>query len=349
MATTRTGMVSLTAVFDDVKIDGTTVNHAYLHNLDNFMRLVLGPGDSITVYKANMIIPQVAENQTKSGSCPIPEVCPCCGSRLQTRKSSGGTQQLYCENEACPARLMRKFVHFCSKTRMEIEGLAEQTLETFVQHGWVQNFGDLYELERHKDEIIATPGFGEKSFARLQKAVDQRRTCTLNRFIAALGIPEVGRHAGRILNRYFSGSWEAFEQAIQTGFDFTQLKDFGQVMHDNIYAWYNDAEEAKLWRPALKHITFLKEETTMSETMNNPFAGKTVVATGKLENYTRDGIQMKLLSLGAKPAGSVSKKTDYLIVGENAGSKLSKAQSLGVATLTEQEFLQMLADAGIEA
>ena len=244
---------------------------------------------------------------------------------------------------------MRKFVHFCSKTRMEIEGLAEQTLETFVQHGWVQNFGDLYELERHKDEIIATPGFGEKSFARLQKAVDQRRTCTLNRFIAALGIPEVGRHAGRILNRYFSGSWEAFEQAIQTGFDFTQLKDFGQVMHDNIYAWYNDAEEAKLWRPALKHITFLKEETTMSETMNNPFAGKTVVATGKLENYTRDGIQMKLLSLGAKPAGSVSKKTDYLIVGENAGSKLSKAQSLGVATLTEQEFLQMLADAGIEA
>lgn len=349
VATTRTGMVSLTAVFDDVKIDGTTVNHAYLHNLDNFMRLALGPGDSITVYKANMIIPQVAENQTKSGNCPIPEVCPCCGSRLQTRKSSGGTQQLYCENEACPARLMRKFVHFCSKTRMEIEGLAEQTLETFVQHGWVQNFGDLYELERHKDEIIATPGFGEKSFARLQKAVDQRRTCTLNRFIAALGIPEVGRHAGRILNRYFSGSWEAFEQAIQTGFDFTQLKDFGQVMHDNIYAWYNDAEEAKLWRPALKHITFLKEETTMSETMNNPFAGKTVVATGKLENYTRDGIQMKFLSLGAKPAGSVSKKTDYLIVGENAGSKLSKAQSLGVATLTEQEFLQMLADAGIEA
>ena len=159
----------------------------------------------------------------------------------------------------------------------------------------------------------------------------------------------MGRQAGRILNRYFSGSWEAFEQAIQTGFDFTQLKDFGQVMHDNIYAWYNNAEEAKLWRPALKHITFLKEETTISETLNNPFAGKTVVATGKLENYTRDGIQMKLLSLGAKPAGSVSKKTDYLIVGENAGSKLSKAQSLGVATLTEQQFLDMLENAGIEA
>ena len=131
--------------------------------------------------------------------------------------------------------------------------------------------------------------------------------------------------------------------------DFTQLEDFGQVMNDNIYCWYSDEEEAKLWRPALNHITFLKEETTMPEAQNNPFAGKTVVATGKLENYTRDGIQMKLLSLGARPASSVSKKTDYLIVGENAGSKLTKAQTLGVTTLTEQQFLQMLADAGIEA
>ena len=121
------------------------------------------------------------------------------------------------------------------------------------------------------------------------------------------------------------------------------------MMNDNIYCWYSDKEEAKLWRPALNHITFLKEETTMPEAQNNPFAGKTVVATGKLENYTRDGIQMKLLSLGARPASSVSTKTDYLIVGENAGSKLTKAQTLGVTTLTEQQFLQMLADAGIEA
>lgn len=349
VATTRTGMISLTAVFDDVVIDGTTVNHAYLHNLDNFTRLALGPGDTISVYKANMIIPQIAENKTISGGCPLPDVCPCCGSTLVVRQSSGGTRQLYCDNEACPARLVRKFVHFCSKTRMEIKGLDEQTLTTFVQHGWVKDYGDLYELERHKEEILKTPGFGEKSFARLQKAVDERRTCTLNQFIAALGIPEVGRHAGRILNRKFGGSWDAFERAILDQFDFTQLEDFGQVMNDNIYCWYSDKEEAKLWRPALNHITFLKEETTMPEAQNNPFAGKTVVATGKLENYTRDGIQMKLLSLGARPASSVSTKTDYLIVGENAGSKLTKAQTLGVTTLTEQQFLQMLADAGIEA
>ena len=344
VATTRTGMVSLTGVFDDVEIDGTIVNHAYLHNLDIFMQLAPGPGDKISVYKANMIIPQIAENHTKSGGCPIPSVCPCCGEMLTIHISPGGTRQLYCENRDCPARLVRKFVHFCSKTRMEIEGLAEQTLETFVQRGWVKNFGDLYELERHKADIIACPGFGEKSFARLQAAIDKRRTCTLNQFIAAVGIPEVGRHAGRILNRHFGGDWNAFEQAIQEGYNFTQLQDFGKVMHDNIYAWYNNAEEAKLWRPVLNHITFLKEDTTMSENLNNnPFAGKTVVATGKLENYTRDSIQMKLLELGAKPASSVSKKTDYLIVGEKAGSKLDKAKSLGVKILTEEEFEYMLA------
>ena len=344
VATTRTGMVSLTGVFDDVEIDGTTVNHAYLHNLDIFQQLALGPGDKISVYKANMIIPQIAENHTRSGGCPIPTVCPCCGEMLIIHMSPGGTQQLYCKNLDCPARLVRKFVHFCSKTRMEIEGLAEQTLETFVQRGWVKNFGDLYELERHKADIIACPGFGEKSFARLQAAINKRRTCTLNQFIAALGIPEVGRHAGRILNRHFGGDWDAFEQAIQEGYDFTQLQDFGKVMHDNIYAWYNNAEEARLWRPALDHITFLKEDTTMSENLNNnPFAGKTVVATGKLENYTRDGIQMKLLELGAKPASSVSKKTDYVIAGEKAGSKLDKAKSLGVKVLTEEEFEYMLA------
>ena len=346
VATTRTGMVSLTAVFDDVEIDGATVNHAYLHNYDIFMDLALGPGDKISVYKANMIIPQIAENHTKSGASCVPLVCPCCGETLTLHKSPGGTRQLYCENPNCSARLVRKVVHFCSKTRMEIEGLAEQTLETFIQRGWVKDFGDLYELERYREEMIAAPGFGEKSFERIQAAVNKSRTRTLNQFIAALGIPMVGRHAGRELNRHFHGSWEAFEQAIQNGFDFTTLTDFGQVMHDNIYTWYADEAEARLWRPALKHITFEKEREDMSSS-ENPFAGKVVVATGKLENYTRDGIQMKLLSLGAKPTSSVSKKTDYLIVGENAGSKLSKAQSLGVKTLTEQDFEQMLADAGI--
>jgi len=344
LATTRTGMVSITGLFDPISIDGTLVSRAYLHNLDIFDEFQFGIGDEISVYKANMIIPQIADNKTQSNTYMLPMTCPCCGKPLTVKYTSGGTRQLYCGNPHCAAKLVQKFAHFCEKTRMNIEGLSATTLEKLIGHGWVHNFGDLYELERHREEIIKTEGFGEKSFERLQAAIEKSRCCTLAKFIAGLGIPMVGRHAGRDLDRYFHGSWAEFEAAILNGFDFTQLPDFGETMHNNIYTWYADAQEAKLWRPLLRKIQFeTKENLTMETTMNNPFAGKTVVATGKLEHYTRDGIQEKLISLGAHPSGAVSKKTDYLIVGEKAGSKLTKAQQLGVKTLTEQEFEDMLA------
>lgn len=343
VAVTRTGMVSLTGIFEPVSIDGTQVSRAYLHNYENYLDLALGRGDKIRVYKANMIIPQIAENLNKTGTCCVPLNCPCCGKMLSFRKSSGGIRQLFCENPHCSAKLVRKFVHFCEKTRMNIEGLSEKTLEQFVSHGWIRTFADLYALDQHRDEIIQTEGFGEKSFERLQVSIEKSRHCTLAKFIAGLGIPMVGRHAGRDLDSYFHGSWEAFEQAIQDGFDFTQLPDFGETMHNNIYTWYADTEEGKLWRPLLEKIEFEKENFDMNTNTANPFYGKTVVATGKLENYTRDGIQMKLMQLGAKPASSVTKKTDYLIVGEKAGSKLAKAQQLGIRTLTEEEFEAMLA------
>lgn len=343
VAVTRTGMVSLTGVFKPVTIDGTQVSRAYLHNYENYMNLALGRGDKIRVYKANMIIPQIAENLDKTGTCRVPQNCPCCGRMLSIQRSSGGVRQMFCENPHCSARLVRKFVHFCEKTRMGIEGLSEKTLEQFVSHGWIRTFADLYTLEQHRDEIVQTEGFGEKSFERLQASIEKSRHCTLAKFIAGMGIPMVGRHAGRDLDRYFHGSWDAFEQAVQDGFDFTQLPDFGETMHNNIYTWYADLEEEKLWRPLLEKIEFEKENFDMNTNTANPFYGKTVVATGKLENYTRDGIQMKLMQLGAKPAGSVTKKTDYLIVGEKAGSKLAKAQQLGIRTLTEEEFEAMLA------
>ena len=344
LATTRTGMVSITGLFDPVNIDGTLVGRAYLHNLDVFDEFQFGIGDKIRVYKANMIIPQIADNRTPSNTYALPMTCPCCDEPLTVKRTSGGTRQLYCVNPHCAAKLVQKFVHFCEKTRMNIEGLSATTLEKLIGHGWVHNFGDLYELERHREEIIKTEGFGEKSFERLQAAIEKSRCCTLAKFIAGLGIPMVGRHAGRDLDCYFHGSWAEFEAAILNGFDFTQLPDFGETMHNNIYTWYADDQEAKLWHPLLRKIQFeTKENLTMETTMNNPFAGKTVVATGKLEHYTRDGIQEKLISLGAHPSGAVSKKTDYLIVGEKAGSKLTKAQQLGVKTLTEQEFEDMLA------
>lgn len=344
LATTRTGMVSITGLFDPISINGTLVSRAYLHNLDIFDEFQFGIGDEISVYKANMIIPQIADNKTQSNTYMLPMTCPCCGKPLTVKYTSGGTRQLYCGNPHCAAKLVQKFAHFCEKTRMNIEGLSATTLEKLIGHGWVRNFGDLYELEQHREDIVRTEGFGERSFDRLQAAIEKSRRCTLAKFIAGLGIPMVGRHAGRDLDRYFHGSWAEFEAAILNGFDFTQLSDFGETMHNNIYTWYADAQEAKLWRPLLRKIQFeTKENLTMETTMNNPFAGKTVVATGKLEHYTRDGIQEKLISLGAHPSGAVSKKTDYLIVGEKAGSKLTKAQQLGVKTLTEQEFEDMLA------
>ena len=343
LATTRTGMVSITGLFEPVEIDGTAISRAYLHNLDIFDEFQFGVGDMIQVYKANMIIPQIARNDTQSNTFLLPMTCPCCSGPLAVRTTSGGTRQLFCENPHCTARLVQKFDHFCEKTRMDIEGLSATTLEKFIGHGWIRNFGDLYDLEQHREEIVNTEGFGEKSFERLQASVEKSRSCTLAKFIAGLGIPMVGRHAGRDLDAYFHGSWEEFESAILGGFDFTQLPDFGETMHKNIYQWYQDAEEAKLWRPLLNKINFIKESSTMNTNYNTPFYGKTVVATGKLENYTRDGIQAKLLELGAKPASSVTKKTDYLIVGEKAGSKLVKAQQLGIRTLTEEEFEEMLA------
>jgi DNA ligase (NAD+) len=341
-ATTRTGMVSLTGIFADTEIDGTIVNRAYLHNLDILDKFSLGIGDKVKIYKANMIIPQLAENITRSGTLQYPEKCPCCGSKLVIRSSESGTRLLYCDEPTCPAKLIRKFVHFCGKTRMNIPGISEKTLEKFINSGWIKNFGDLYELEQHREEFVTIPGFGEKLFDKIQNAINNSRACTLNQLIAGLGIPMVGRAAGRILNEYFHGDWDAFENAILSGFDFTQIQDFGQTLNDNIYAWYADESEAKLWRPLLKHITIIKEISNTNSNSSNAFFGKTVVATGKLINYTRDGIQEKLLSLGAKPGSSISRNTDYLIVGENAGSKLEKAQSLDVMTLTEAQFEAML-------
>lgn len=237
LATTRTGMVSITGLFEPVEMDGATVSRAYLHNYNIFEQFQFGIGDTIQVYKANMIIPQIAENLTKSGTYKLPEKCPCCGGALPIQQTSGGTAQLFCDNPHCAAKLVQKFTHFCEKTRMNIEGLSATTLEKFIGHGWIRNFGDLYTLERHKEEIISTEGFGVKSYERLQASIDKSRNCTLAKFIAGLGIPMVGRHAGRELDKCFCGSWTAFEQDIKDGFDFTTLSDFGTTMHDNIYKW----------------------------------------------------------------------------------------------------------------
>lgn len=177
-------MVSITGLFEPVEIDGTAVSRAYLHNLDIFDEFQFGVGDTIQVYKANMIIPQIARNDTQSNTFTLPMTCPCCGEPLTVKTTSGGTRQLFCENPHCTARLVQKFDHFYEKTRMDIEGLSATTLARFIGHGWIRNFGDLYNLEQHREEIVNTEGFGEKSFERLQSSVEKSRSCTLAKFIA---------------------------------------------------------------------------------------------------------------------------------------------------------------------
>ena len=339
---TRKGRLSLTGIFDPVEMDGATVSRATLHNFDMFKRFRLGLGDRVLLIRSNMVIPQLVKNLDCSDTYELPETCPCCGADVVIRKEEN-TNFLYCSNPRCPGVLVQKFVHYCERTRMNIPGLSEATLAKFVDKGWLTTFGDLYELDRYKEQIVQENGFGIRSFERLQKAIEKSRKTTLNRFIAAMGIHEVGRTAGRAISEYFGGSWLAFEKAIQNKFDFTLLEDFGQTMNDSIYEWYADKQAAALWRPALYHIEFIiqeKERHTMSN--NNVFQGKKIVATGKLEGYTRTEIQDKILSLGATPQSAVSKTTDYLIVGEKAGSKLAKAQQLGVPVLTEEEFERMI-------
>ena len=338
---TRKGRLSLTGLFDPVEMDGATVSRATLHNFDIFKRFQMGIGDRVLLIRSNMVIPQLVKNMDCSDTYELPETCPCCGADVVLRKEEN-TTFLYCSNPRCPGVLVQKFVHYCERTRMNIPGLSEATLTKFVDKGWLTTFGDLYELGRYKDQIIQENGFGSRSFERLQRAIDRSRKTTLNRFIAAMGIHEVGRTAGRAISEYFGGSWLAFEKAIQNKFDFTLLEDFGQTMNDSIYEWYADKQAEALWRPALQHITFTiqkKERQTMNG--NSVFQGKKIVATGKLAGYTRTEIQDKILSLGATPQSAVSKTTDYLIVGEKAGSKLAKAQQVGVKVLTEEEFEQM--------
>ena len=333
---TRKGRLSLTGLFDPIEIDGVMVSRATLHNFDVFKRFRLGKGDRVFLIRSNMVIPQLVQNLDQSDTYELPESCPCCGADVVIRKEEN-TRFLYCSNPNCPGALVQKFVHYCHRTRMNIPGLSE------VNRGWLTIFGDLYELDRYREQMIQENGFGVRSYERLQKSIDSSRKTTLNRFIAALGIHEVGRSAGRIISDYFGGSWTLFEQAIQDGFDFTTLQDFGQTMNDSIYKWYADKQAEALWRPALQHIEFQVKEKEHSIMNNkNVFQGKKIVATGKLAGYTRTEIQDKILSLGATPQSAVSKTTDYLIVGEKAGSKLIKAQQLGVPTLTEEEFEEMI-------
>ena len=341
---TRTGEIAPVAILKPVQIDGATVSRASLHNLSFIEAMELMPGNRVQVSKRNMIIPHIEENldwgKFDLGRATL-RCCPCCHQPTRLLKENG-VKKLFCDNPDCGTRRLRQFVHFAGKKAMNIEGLSEGTLEKLIGWGLLHDYWDIYELDKHKAEVMDIDGFGEKSWENLWDAIQRSRDTTFTRYLIAMDIPLIGRTASRALAQRFHSSLEEFESAVVHGFDFTQLPEFGETLHQNIHQWFQNEDNWYFWSELRNHVRVAAPSAVQKAAApDSPFAGKTVVVTGKVEPYTRDGINAKIESLGGHAGSSVSKKTDYLVCGENAGSKLSKARELGVTVLTPAQFFQM--------
>lgn len=247
------------------------------------------------------------------------------------------------DNPNCDSQIRKRFTHFVGKKAMNIEGLSETTLEKFLTLGYLQTFPDIYHLNEHQEEILQLEGFGKKSFERLWNSITSSRNTTFVRFLVSMDIPMVGRTKSRILDTVFHGSLQEFFDAASGEYDFTQLDDFGDTLNQNIHDWFSDENNLILWHELQKELIFEERKEMNTMMKENVFTGCTIVATGKLAHFTRDEINSKIIELGAKAGSSVTKKTNYLICGEKAGSKLTKAQALGIKILSEDEFLEMIA------
>ena len=336
---TRTGIISPVAIFEEVDLDGALTTRATLHNLSIIKQLELGIGDTITVYRSNMVIPKIDDNLTRSNTLVIPEKCPCCGAETII-KDTDSSQVLMCPNPDCSAKKIAQFTHFVSRKCMNIDGLSEKTLETMISHGFINDFQSIYHLSDHKGQLIHLDGFGQKSVEKLLKSIEDSRNVKLENFITALGIEGVGSSASKTMTAYFNNLDEILN-AYNQGFDWTTLNDFGQTTANSLNQFFK--HNISTVYALSKEMNFiLPEKHNITE---NPFNGKTVCVTGKLHHFTRDSINEKIISLGAKTAGSVNKKTDYLITNESSGSsKYKKAIELNIPIITEEEFLNMLDD-----
>lgn len=342
----RTGQLTPVAIFDPIELDGTIVTRASVHNLSYIKDYDLNIGDKLKVYKANMIIPQILENisaterGTKHG-VQYPDACPVCGGSIRVEQVND-TESVYCDNPKCNGKKLGKFSHYVSKPAMNIDGLSEATLEKFINNGWLTDFTDLYHLNRYDKEIMRMEGFGKRSYDKLMTAIEASKSTTLTRLLISLGIPYIGKTASKAISNYCAGDPYKFIELINDDFNWMQLEDFGEVMSASLKDWFSDDDNFKLYHCIVGHLNIQIEKVITTPVADNPFNGKTVVATGSLQNFTRDGIGKKLEELGAKVGSSVSKKTDYVIAGEKAGSKLTKAKELGVPVLTETEFMAMI-------
>ena len=336
---TRTGVIAPTAVFEPVDLDGAVTTRATLHNLSIIKQLELGIGDTITVYRSNMVIPKIDDNLTRSNNLVIPDKCPCCGAKTII-KNTDNSQVLMCPNPNCSAKKIAQLVHFVSRKCMNIDGLSEATLEKIISLGYINNFKSIYHLSEHYEDLVKIDGFGPKSVQKLLEAIEKSRTVKLENFIAALGIEGVGASASKTIAKYYNNDIDTlFDDAYDQTVDWTKLDDIGPTMAKNINEFFYTNFNAIF--DLANELNFIKPE--QNSTSNNPFNGKSLCVTGKLNHFTRDSINEKIASLGAKAVGSVSKKTDYLITNEVSGSsKYKKAVELNIPIITEQEFLDMI-------
>ena len=335
----RTGLINPVAVFEPVELEGTTVSRASVHNISIMEELELGVGDRITVYKANMIIPQIAENLTRSGVKDIPETCPVCGGATRIAMDNE-TKTLYCTNPGCQAKHVKSFTLFVSRDAMNIEGLSEATLEKFIANGYVKDLTDLFHLDRYAEEIKNMDGFGEKSYENLQNSVDNARTTTLPRLVYSLGIPNIGIANAKVICRALGNDPERVMNATAEELD--EIPGVGDVIAKAYVDYFADEEHRDVFRRLLAEVHIPEEEETAD---SQKFAGVNFVITGSVEHFAnRAEVKEEIEKRGGKVTGSVTSKTNYLINNDvnSASSKNRKARELGIPILSEEAFLKML-------
>lgn len=335
----RTGLINPVAIFDPVELEGTTVSRASVHNISIMEELELGIGDQIEVYKANMIIPQIAENLTRSGVKDIPKVCPVCGGATEIRSISNA-KALYCTNPECQAKQLKSYALFVSRDALNIDGLSEATLEKFIARGFIHDFADLFHLEQHREEICEMDGFGEKSYNNLIASVEKARETTLPRLIYGLGIANIGLANAKLICKEIGHDPERVMDL--TAEDLAAIDGIGDVIAGNYVAYFADVEHRELFEKLLKEVKLPEEQEDVGE---QTFAGMNFVITGSVEHFAnRNEVKALIESKGGKVTGSVTSKTNYLINNnvESTSSKNKKAKDLGIPIITEEDFLRML-------
>jgi len=338
--TSRTGLINPVAIFEPVEIEGTTVERASVHNLSILEELKLGIGDQITVYKANMIIPQIAENLTKSNHIKIPEFCPVCGAYTEVKQDKE-TKTLICSNSNCKAQRLRAFAHFTTRDAMNIEGLSEATIEKFLEKDYLEDFTSLYHLAQHEAEMIEMEGLGKKSFTKLMNSIEKSREVGMANFIYALGIAQVGLGTAKLICKYFNNDLDAMMKASES--ELTGIDGVGPVIAEEFVKYFSLEANQSMIEHLREELSFKVEESVVAASSN--IANKTFVVTGDVTHFkNRKELQAKIEALGGKVTGSVSKNTDYLINNdsESGSSKNKKAKELGIPILTEEAFLSLI-------